>query len=170
MLMSRTFAITPVGLRRFSQTIVDFWFICFMAYQPSWVTLVWYSLVLWHINHCRLFNAKSSLYMYINIWFDLVRFHGISTIVGYLMPNRVITYVLDIYELLINICLLMNILKRAWAYFICTQLNCFNYFYLKTIFLYSGWLLQVLSAILLPGHELHSGKIPSSSIIPLCSG
>ena len=27
--------------------------------------LVWFGLVLWHINHCRLFNAKSSLYMYI---------------------------------------------------------------------------------------------------------
>ena len=27
--------------------------------------LVWFGLVLWHINHCRLFNAKSSLYIYI---------------------------------------------------------------------------------------------------------
>ena len=25
----------------------------------------WIGLVLWHINHCRLFNAKSSLYTYI---------------------------------------------------------------------------------------------------------
>ena len=30
---------------------------------PGGTTLVW--LVLWHINHCRLFNAKSSLYIYI---------------------------------------------------------------------------------------------------------
>ena len=44
-----------------------------------------YGLVLWHINHCRLFNAKSSLYIYIKyIWFGLVGFYGISTIVGYL--------------------------------------------------------------------------------------
>ena len=27
--------------------------------------LVWFGWVLWHINHCRLFNAKSSLYKYI---------------------------------------------------------------------------------------------------------
>ena len=25
--------------------------------------LVWFGLVLWHINHCRLFNAKSSLFI-----------------------------------------------------------------------------------------------------------
>ena len=37
---------------------------------------------LWHINHCRLFNAKFSLYIYIkNIWFGLVCYHDISTIV-----------------------------------------------------------------------------------------
>ena len=51
-------------------------------------TINWLGLVLWHINHCRLFNAKSSLYIYIKyIWFGLVEFYGISTIVGYLMPN-----------------------------------------------------------------------------------
>ena len=34
------------------------------------------------------FNAKSSLYIYIRyIWFDLVGFYGISTIVGSLMPK-----------------------------------------------------------------------------------
>ena len=26
---------------------------------------VWFDFVLWHINHCWLFNAKSSLYIYI---------------------------------------------------------------------------------------------------------
>ena len=25
---------------------------------------IWFDWVLWHINHCRLFNAKSSLYIY----------------------------------------------------------------------------------------------------------
>ena len=35
-----------------------------------------------------LFNAKSSLYIYIKyIGFGLVWFYGISTLVGYLMPN-----------------------------------------------------------------------------------
>ena len=27
--------------------------------------MVWFSLVLWYINHCKLFNAKLSLYIYI---------------------------------------------------------------------------------------------------------
>ena len=36
-------------------------------------SLVWFGLDLWHINHCRLFNAKSSLYICIRyIWFGLV--------------------------------------------------------------------------------------------------
>ena len=49
---------------------------------------IWLGWVLWHINHCRLFKAKFSLYIYIKyIWFGLVEFYGISTIVGYLMPN-----------------------------------------------------------------------------------
>ena len=57
-------------------------------------------LVLWHINHCRLFNAKSCLYIYIKyIGFGLVWLYGISTIVGYLMPNPLYTYILNIYDL-----------------------------------------------------------------------
>ena len=48
---------------------------------------------LWHINHCRLFNAKYFLYIYIKyIGFSLVGFYGISTIVGCLMPNPLYIY------------------------------------------------------------------------------
>ena len=38
---------------------------------------IWFGLVLWHINHCRLFNAKSFLYIYLIycIWFGLVLWH-----------------------------------------------------------------------------------------------
>ena len=56
-------------------------------------------LIRHHINHCRLFNAKSSLYIYIKyIGFGLVGFYGISTIVGYLMPNLTLyTYIYQIY-------------------------------------------------------------------------
>ena len=44
--------------------------------------------ILWYINLCRLFNAKSSLYIYIKyIGFGLVEFYDISTFVGYLTPN-----------------------------------------------------------------------------------
>ena len=34
---------------------------------------IWFGLVSWHIDYCRLFNAKFSLYTYIKcIWFGLV--------------------------------------------------------------------------------------------------
>ena len=63
--------------------------------------LSWFGLVLWHINYCRLFNAKSFLYIYIKyIGFVLVGFYGISTIVGYLMPNPLYTYILNILDLI----------------------------------------------------------------------
>ena len=59
------------------------------------IYMIWFSWVLWHINHCRLFNAKSSSYIYdINIWFGLVGSNGRSTIVGYIMPNSVYTYII----------------------------------------------------------------------------
>ena len=80
-----------------------------------WSGLVWFGLVLWHINHCRLFNAKSSLYIYIKyIWFGLVGFYIISTFVGYVMPNTLYTYILNIHDLFwfglwhINHCRLFN--------------------------------------------------------------
>ena len=61
--------------------------------------LIW--LVLWHINHGWLFNAKSFLYIYSKyIRFDLVGFYGISTIVGYLMPNPLYPNIVDIYDLI----------------------------------------------------------------------
>ena len=54
--------------------------------------MIWLGWVLWHINHCRLFNAKSPLYIYIKyIRFGWVGFYGTSTIVGYLMPNLLYT-------------------------------------------------------------------------------
>ena len=33
---------------------------------------IWFGWVLWYINHCRSFNAKSSLYIYILNIYDLV--------------------------------------------------------------------------------------------------
>ena len=62
---------------------------------------IWFSWVLWHINHYRLFNVKSFLYIYIKyIGFGLVGFYGILTIVGYLMPNPVYIYIyIYIYDL-----------------------------------------------------------------------
>ena len=90
-----------------------------------------YDWVLLHINHCRLFNAKSFLYIYIEyIWFGLVRFYGISTITGYLMSNPVYTYILDIYDLLTYF--VVNIFK--WVHFFCSQFKCF---YVSQIILFT---------------------------------
>ena len=62
--------------------------------------MIWFGWVLWHFNHCRLFNAKSSLYIYIEyMWFGLVGFYDISTTVGYLKLNPLYKYVLNIYDL-----------------------------------------------------------------------
>ena len=62
--------------------------------------MIWFIWVLWYINPCRLFIAKSSLYIYIEyIGFGLVGFYGISTFVGYLMPNLLNAYVLNVYDL-----------------------------------------------------------------------
>ena len=115
--------------------------------------MIWVGLVLWHINHYWLFNAKSFLYIYIKyIWFGLVGFYGISTIVGYLMPNTLYTYIINIwflntfcrYPLLNNQIVLFQIIqfsihksKVKWFQvllcipnnsikhqsFVCTQLN-----------------------------------------------
>ena len=62
--------------------------------------MICFGWVLWHINRCRIFNAKSSLYIYIRyIRFVLVGFYGISTNIGYLMPNPLYTNILNIYDL-----------------------------------------------------------------------
>ena len=58
--------------------------------------MIWFGWVLWFMNHCRLFNAKSSLYKYNKyIRFGLFWFDGISTIVGYLMPNPLYTDIIN---------------------------------------------------------------------------
>ena len=64
------------------------------------IYMIQFGSILWRINHFRLFNAKTTLYIYIKyIWFWLVEFYGISTIVGYFMPNPIYTYILNVYEL-----------------------------------------------------------------------
>ena len=59
--------------------------------------MIWFGWVLWQINHCRLFNAKSSLYIYIKyIGFGWVGFYGISTIVVNSTPNPLYTHTSNI--------------------------------------------------------------------------
>ena len=56
---------------------------------------IWFGMILWHINQYRLFNAKSIfihvngsiLFFLVMFRFGLVWFYGISTSIGYLMPN-----------------------------------------------------------------------------------
>ena len=80
--------------------------------------MIWLSWVLWHINHCRLFNAKTSLYIYIKyLRFCLVQFSDILTIVDYLIPYPLFTYILNIYMTCKHI-LFDDILKWAWALFL----------------------------------------------------
>ena len=70
---------------------------------------------------------QNSLYytytIYDLIWFCWVGFYGISTIVGYLMPNPLNTYIVNIYDLLTHF--IDNILKR------------FKYFYQIQIILFT---------------------------------
>ena len=68
------------------------------TYTLNIYDLVWLGLMAY--NHCGLFNTKSSLYIYIKyIEFGLTWFYVILAIVGYLMPNRVCTYISNIYNL-----------------------------------------------------------------------
>ena len=86
--------------------------------------MIWFGWVLWYINHCRLLNAKSSLYIYIKyIGFGLVGFYGISTIVGFLIP--LYTYISNIYMICKHI-LSITFLNQPEQFF-CSQLNGFKY-------------------------------------------
>ena len=48
--------------------------------------LVWFDLVLWHINHCRLFNVNSFLYMHVKylgfglVWFGFMAYQPLQVI------------------------------------------------------------------------------------------
>ena len=72
----------------------------FLSYTNNLYVVVWFGLVVWHINHCGLFNVKSSFYIYIKyLLFGLVGFYAISTIVGYSMLHPLYSYILNIYGL-----------------------------------------------------------------------
>ena len=82
---------------------------------------IWFVWILCHINHCRLLNTKSFLYIYIKyIWFGLVGSYGISPLVVNLMPNSLYTFISNIYDLvwlsLINHCWLFNVKFSSYIY------------------------------------------------------
>ena len=91
------------------------------------IYLIW--LGLWYVNQGRLFNAKSSSYIYIKyICFDLVESYGMSTMAGYFIQNHIYTYILNIYGFTNHICII-NILNRAGA-LLSTQIKDLKYCYI----------------------------------------
>ena len=103
--------------------------------------MFWFAGVLWHINHCRLFNTRSSLYIYIiYICFGLLGFYGISTIVGYLIPGPLYTYILYIYMFWfagvlwhINHCRLFNTRSSLYIYIIYICFGLLGFYDISTI-------------------------------------
>ena len=91
--------------------------------------MVWFGWVLWHINYWRLFNAESSLYIYvyyIYTWF-------VNTL--WRLFNAKSSLYIYIYIRILNIHMICkhfedNILKLARAFFFCIQLNDFKYCYI----------------------------------------
>ena len=74
------------------------------------------SWILWHINLCWSFNAKSSLYMYMFNWFGLVGFYR-------LLNAKSSLYIYIIWVLWhINLCRLLNAKSSLYIYIICISL------------------------------------------------
>ena len=94
--------------------------------------MIWFGSVLWHINHCRLFNAKSFLCIYIKyIWFRLVGFYGRSTIVGYLMPKTFYIVQFETIQFSLNkvfffVYSLLNLKKSYFKQFSLAYVHSFN--------------------------------------------
>ena len=65
------------------------------------------------------------------MWFGLVGFYGISTIVGYLMPNPLYTYISNIYDL-------------VWFGWVLWHINHCKLFYIKPIFMHKTVLFQAI--------------------------
>ena len=80
--------------------------------------MVWFGLVLWHINRCWLFNAKSFLYIYIKyILFVLRGFFAILITVDYFMPNPLYNYISNIYDLVwLGFMTYQPLLKHTYTY------------------------------------------------------
>ena len=51
------------------------------------------------IEACIFVRDLTRFFVGLDVRFDSVGFYGISTIVGYLLPNHFYTYILDIYDL-----------------------------------------------------------------------
>ena len=74
----------------------------------------WFGLVLWHINHCRLFNVKSSLYIYIKY---MICKHIVDNILN--EPKLILLHTVKCFQLLL--CISENSTKHQS--FVYTRLN-----------------------------------------------
>ena len=101
----------PMGLYIF--------FITNVKYQ---ININW--LVGWLGLYCS-FNSKSSLYIYIRYIIQFGWVLGILTIVGYLIPSLLYTYILNNYDLWIELLWLENPVN-TWAWHTETLDSCFN--------------------------------------------
>ena len=107
----------------------------FHTYISNIYDLVSFGLVLWHINHSRLFKAESFSYIYIKyIWFGLVWFYGISTTLGYLRPNPFHTYISNIYDL-VSFGLVLWHINHSRLF----KAESFSYIYIKYIWFGLVW-------------------------------
>ena len=110
-------------------------------------------MVLWHINHCRLFNTKPFLYIHIKyIWFNLVGIFGISTIVGFIRLTLFYTYISDMMSKHI---LLMAFLKEpkiillyTIKFFLLFQSNTNNSIYYKSFICTQFYFFQAFLCII----------------------
>ena len=96
-------------------------------------------------------------------WFSLVWFYGISTIVGYLMPNHVYSGILDTYMICKHI-LLIKFLNEPEIFF-CLQLNGFMFCYITVVIIvviYRAFLLRC-------GSRLYMNGAPNETQIHLSS-
>ena len=83
----------------------------------------WFSLVLWHINHYRLFNTKSCLYIYIKY---IICKH-ILLITSFNVLELIFCTQLNSFKYFYQ----TQIILFAISSFVCTQLNVTNYCYLS---------------------------------------
>ena len=88
--------------------------------------MIWFGLLSWHINYCRLFNAKSCFYIYIlNIWFvntfcwHIFKWAWAHSFVHNEMASRISTQHEYLYWLFI-ICLLT---VKKFQLFLCNSNN-----------------------------------------------
>ena len=102
----------PNSLYKYILNIYDLVWLGFIAYQLLWVIQCHiYILIYIYIKYISFglvgcygistivsYLMPNPIYTYILNIYDLVGFYGITTIVGYLMPNPLYTYILNIYD------------------------------------------------------------------------